>query len=43
MNLYKKCTEKHSLFVIDTILTSDNRLRFRNNLLERILKFNHDN
>ena len=37
MNLYKKCIGKsYSLSVTDTILASDNRLRFRNNLLERI-------
>ena len=37
MNLYKKCTTKlYSFLVIDTILASDNFLRFRKNLLERI-------
>ena len=37
MNLYKKCTVKlYSFLVIDTTLASDNPLRFRENLLERI-------
>ena len=37
MNLYKKCTEKlYSFFVIDTTLASDNSLRFRKNLVEKI-------
>ena len=37
MNLYKKCTEKpYSLLVIDATLASDNTLRFRKNLIERI-------
>ena len=37
MNLYKKCTEKpYSFLVIDTTLASDNPLRFRKNLSERI-------
>ena len=37
MNIYKKCTVKlYSFSVIDTLLTLDNPLRFRNNLLERI-------
>ena len=37
MNLYKKHIGKsYSLLVIDTTLASDNLLRFRNNLLERI-------
>ena len=37
MNLYKQCTEKpHSFLIIDTTLVSDNFLRFRKNLLERI-------
>ena len=37
MNLYKKCTEKpYSFLVIDTTLASDNPLRFRKDLLERI-------
>ena len=37
MNLYKKRTAKpYSFLVIDSTLTSDNTLRFRNNLLERI-------
>ena len=39
MNLSKKYTEKpYSLLVIDTTLASDSPLRFRKNLLERILK-----
>ena len=37
MNLYKKCTAKpYSFLVIDTTLASDNPLRFRKNLSERI-------
>ena len=37
MNLYKICTAKPYYFlVIDTTLASDNPLRFRKNLLERI-------
>ena len=37
MNLYKKCTEKsYSFLVTETTLTSDNPLRFREKLLERI-------
>ena len=37
MNLYKKCIAKpYSFLVIDTTLASDNPLRFRKNLLERI-------
>ena len=37
MNLYEKCTAKpHSFLVIDATLASDNPLRFRKNLLERI-------
>ena len=37
MNLYKKCTAKpYSFEVIDTTPASDNPLRFRKNLLERI-------
>ena len=37
MNLYKQCTEKpHSFLITDTTLVSDNFLRFRKNLLERI-------
>ena len=37
MNLYKKCTAKpYSFFIIDTTLTSDNLLRFRKNIIERI-------
>ena len=34
---FKKCTAKpHSFLVIDTTLVSDNPLRFRKNLLERM-------
>ena len=37
MNLYKKCTAKPYFFLaIDAILASDNPLRVRKNLLERI-------
>ena len=37
MNIYKECTTKqHSFWVIDHNLGSDNHLRFRKNLLERI-------
>ena len=37
MNLYKICTEKpYSFLVIDTTFASDNLLRFKQNLLERI-------
>ena len=37
MNLYKKCTAKpYSFLVIDATLASDNPLRFRKNLSERI-------
>ena len=37
MDLYKKCTEKpYSIFAIDDTLASDNPLRFRKNLLEKI-------
>ena len=37
MNLYKKCTAKpYSFFVIDATLASDNPLRFRKNLLEKM-------
>ena len=37
MNLYKKCTTKlYSFLVIDATLASDNLLRFRKNLLERL-------
>ena len=39
MNLYKKCTLKpYSFLVNDTTLALENFLRFRLNLLERILK-----
>ena len=37
MTLYKKCAAKpHSFLVTDNALASDNSLRFRRNLLERI-------
>ena len=37
LNLYKKCTAKPYPFVdIDATLASDNHLRFRKNLSERI-------
>ena len=37
MNLYKKCAAKpFSFLLIDTTLASDNPLRFRKNLVERI-------
>ena len=37
MNLYKKCTKKpYSFLVIDATLASDNPLRFRINLSEKI-------
>ena len=37
MNPYKKCTSKpYSFLVFDTTLGSDNSLRLRKNLLERI-------
>ena len=37
ISLYKKCTAKpYSFLVIDATLASDNPLRFRKNLLERI-------
>ena len=37
MNLYKKCTQNpYSFLDIDTTLASDNPLRFRKKLLERI-------
>ena len=37
MNLYKKCTAKpYSFLVIDATFASDNPLRFRRNLLERM-------
>ena len=39
MNLYQKCAAKpYSFLVIDATLASDNPLRFRENLLERIQK-----
>ena len=37
MNFHKKCaTKPYFSFVIDATLASDNPLRFRKNLLERI-------
>ena len=37
MNLYKKCSSKpYSFLIIDATLVSDNPVRFRKNLLERI-------
>ena len=36
MNLYKKCTAKPFVLVIDATLASDSPLRFRKNLLEWI-------
>ena len=37
MNLYKKCAaEPYSFLVVDTTLASDNSLRFRKNLFERL-------
>ena len=37
MHLYKICTAKpYSFLIIDATLASDNPLRFRKNLLERI-------
>ena len=39
MNLYKKCTAKPYIFLVnDATLTSDNTLRFRKNFLEKIYK-----
>ena len=38
INLYKKCTAKPCSLVIDANFVSDNPLRFRNNLVERISK-----
>ena len=39
LNLYKKCTAKpYSFLVIDATLASDNLLRFKKNLSERIYK-----
>ena len=36
MSLYKKCAvKKYSFLVIETTFSSDNSLRFRENLLER--------
>ena len=37
LKLYKKCTAKpYSFLMTDTTLASDNPLRFRNNLLEKV-------
>ena len=37
MNIYKKCTPKpYSYLLVDVTYASDNRLRFRKNLSERI-------
>ena len=37
INLFKKCTSKpYSFLVVDATLASDNHLRFRKNLLERV-------
>ena len=37
MNLYKKCTAKpSSVLVIDATLASNDSLRFRKNILDRI-------
>ena len=42
-NIYKKCTnEPYSFLVIDTMLASNNPLRFRKNLFN-IYNKNHDN
>ena len=42
-NIYRKCTaEPYSFSVIDTMLASDNPLRFRKNLFN-IYNKNHDN
>ena len=39
LNLYKRCTSKtYSFLVNDTTLASDNPLRYRCNLLERVYK-----
>ena len=41
INIYKKCTDKPYLFlVIDTILPSNNPLRFRKNLIQLMMKIN---
>ena len=37
MNIYKKCTPKpYSYLLVDITYASDNRLRFRKNLSERL-------
>ena len=42
-NIYRKCTkEQYSFLVIDTMLASNNPLRFRKNLFN-IYNKNHDN
>ena len=44
MNLDKKCTAKsYSFLVHDTMLASDNCLRFKCNLSRKDIKTNHDN
>ena len=44
INLYKRCTAKpYSFLVIHDTLVSDNLSCFRQNLLERIERTNHDN
>ena len=41
INIYKICTsEKISFLAIDTPLPSDNTLRFRKNLLEKVFRIN---
>ena len=43
MNLYKKYTSKpYSFLMFDTILASDNPLRFRKNIFQK-MKNKHDN
>ena len=43
VNIYRKCTaEPYSFLVIDTMLASNNPLRFRKNLFN-IYNKNHDN
>ena len=43
MKSYKKCTEKpYSFLVIDTTLSSDNPLRFKENLLKEIFKITYN-
>ena len=41
INIYKICTsEKISFLAIDTPLPSDNTLRFRKNILEKVFRIN---